>query len=173
MEAAESQPWKRVGVQRTLPRKKQTRFLKGCSSKELSSFSIKKIEDTALRHENIFWKPWSLILGGPIASFEAQLWPLTLAWPSLTSFAAPLVAVTAYESLVGLASPLLPLLYQEAHRVTGFGAWVGPWLSPVGFVAGVIGHPLRQENLIPIPAPLSVEPWIRIFRLGEISIIMS
>lgn len=121
VEAAESQPWKRVGVQRTLPRKKQTRFLKGCSSKELSSFSVKKIEDIALRHENILWKPLSLILGDPVASFEAQLWLLTLAWPSLTTFVAPLVAVTAYESLVGLASPLLPLLFQETHRVTGLG----------------------------------------------------
>lgn len=59
-----------------------------------------------------------------------------------------------FSVLGGLTSPLLYLFYQEAHRVTGFGAWMGPWLSPGGHVAGDTGHPSRQENVIPTSALL-------------------
>lgn len=40
------------------------------------------------------------------------MWPLTLAWPPLTTFVAPLVAATVYQSYVGL-TPGLPLLFTK------------------------------------------------------------
>lgn len=57
--------------------------------------------------------------------------------------------------------------------ITGLGAWMGPWGSPVGQLAEDTGHPLKQQNPIPVRAPLSVQPWRHFFQFEKVSVIVS